>query len=110
MENTSAKNFVGGCLLLIDGLDEVPSRSRRQFARFLEYVGAAYPQTRLVATSRPAAYGGERALPAFEDVEIQDLDPEGVKTFVTNWCCLLSASEREAKQHMESLLRDPGAA
>ena len=86
-----------GCLLLIDGLDEAPSRSRRRFARFLQYLGAAYPQAQLVATSRPAAYGGESALPGFQDFEIQELDDEGVETFVGNWCRLLCYSEREAR-------------
>ena len=95
-----------GCLLLIDGLDEVPSRSRKQFSRFLQYLEAAYPQTQLVATSRPAAYGGETALPGFQDFEIQELDDEGVEMFVSNWCRLLGSSEREAARHREALLQE----
>ena len=94
-----------GCLLLLDGLDEVPDRlDRKAIARLLESTARAYEKARVVATSRPPAYGGETVIPGFVTIAIQPLDDAAVATFVGNWCRKLHKSEEKARAHQAELL------
>lgn len=95
----------GGCLLLLDGLDEVPDRiDRKLIARLLKHAAAAYDKTQVVATSRPAAYGGETVIPGFLTIQIGPLEDEAVETFVANWCRALHPNEEKASEHQAELL------
>jgi hypothetical protein len=88
--------FKEGCLLLVDGLDEAPDRRRRKtVARTMEEVAAAYPDMRIIATTRPSAYGGEIALAGFASVEIQPLDTSAISIFVGNWSRLVRPEDPE---------------
>jgi serine phosphatase RsbU (regulator of sigma subunit) len=94
--------FRGGCLLLLDGLDEAPDRRRRKnLARLVEDTGLAYPELRIVATTRPSAYGGEVSLPGFVSAQIQPLDETAIRTFVSNWAKLVRP--RDAVAHAAGL-------
>ena len=49
-----------GCLLELDGIDEVPGQiARKAMARLLERAARTFPKTHIVAASRPPALGGE---------------------------------------------------
>jgi hypothetical protein len=79
-----------GCLLLVDGLDEAPDRrTRKGLARLLEEAGTVYPATRIVATTRPSAYGGETTLSGFTSAEIAPFNNSAISAFVTNWSRLV---------------------
>jgi formylglycine-generating enzyme required for sulfatase activity len=94
-----------GCLLLFDGLDEVPDRlERKAMARLLELTARAYEKTQVVATSRPLAYGGETVIPGFAAIQIGPLEDEAVETFVGNWCRALHPAEEKASGHQAELL------
>jgi hypothetical protein len=68
------EQLAGGCLMLLDGLDEVANRiDRKAMARLLEQAARAYGKTQVVATSRPPAYGGETVIPGFETIQIAPL-------------------------------------
>ncbi len=96
-----------GCLLLLDGLDEIPDRTRRKsVARLLEQAARAYKKTRIVATSRPPAYGGETVIPGFETIQIADLDQSAIETFVSKWCSALYPAKPTAAEHREALLKE----
>ena len=86
-----------GCLLLVDSLDEVGESKRGTLGEVLKrFAGdAEYSKTRVLATSRPGAFGG---LPlhrsgdgrsdsgaAFHRVEIGPLDRSARKTFAEKW-------------------------
>jgi formylglycine-generating enzyme required for sulfatase activity len=74
-----------GCLLMIDGLDEVTDWSRHEFVGFLESLAQVFGKTHIVATSRPAAYGGEPDIPGFKPVKIGPLEPAARRLFVEKW-------------------------
>ena len=94
-----------GCLLLLDGLDEIPdSIGRKAMARLLDRAARTWKNTLLVATSRPSAYGGETVIPGFVTIQIGPLEPKGVETFVANWCRALHADEEKNLQHQAELL------
>lgn len=86
-----------GCLLLVDGLDEAPDRRcRKRLARLLEEIAVVYPSSRVVAATRPSAYGGETTLSGFTSAEIAPLDPEAIRKFVANWSRLVRPDDPDA--------------
>jgi formylglycine-generating enzyme required for sulfatase activity len=94
-----------GCLLLLDGLDEVSTRTAREsVARFLERAARAYPRTHIAATSRPPAYGGQAVIPGFVTIQVGPLEDEAMQTFVANWCRALHGEAAQAGSHQAELL------
>jgi formylglycine-generating enzyme required for sulfatase activity len=97
--------FDAGCLLLLDGIDEVPDKiARKAMARLLERAGRLFPKTRIVAGSRPQALGGETVIADFVTIQIATLDEKAVDVFVANWCKALHGDAEKAKQHQVELL------
>jgi hypothetical protein len=97
----SAEDFrkeleAGRCLILLDGLDEVPDPATRQKASSLaSHLFEAFPDCQVVLTSRPAALIGP-AMPAnFDMVEIAPLDDQAIDTFLTQWSAALYPEEPE---------------
>jgi formylglycine-generating enzyme required for sulfatase activity len=77
----------GDSLLMLDGLDEVADPVRRKnIARLLDKAARKYESARIVATSRPPAYGGETVIPGFVTVQIGPLEDEAISAFLENWC------------------------
>jgi HEAT repeat protein len=77
-----------GCVVLMDGLDEVADSSKRErIARFVESCAEWYYGNRFVVTSRPRGYEAGRQYLAgrFNECTIQDLDEEQIISFVTSW-------------------------
>jgi formylglycine-generating enzyme required for sulfatase activity len=90
---------------MLDGLDEVPDRiQRKAMARLLGRAARAYDAARVVATSRPPAYGGETVIPGFVTIRIGPLEQEAVATFVENWCRALHEDGERAAAHQAELL------
>ena len=85
-----------GCLLQLDGIDEVPDQiARKAMARLLERAARMFPKTHIVAASRPPALGGETVIPGFVTIQIGPLDEKAVDAFVANWCKTLHGSDAE---------------
>jgi formylglycine-generating enzyme required for sulfatase activity len=95
-----------GCLLELDGIDEVPGQiARKAMARLLERAARMFPKTHIVAASRPPALGGETVIAGFVTIQIGPLDSKAVDAFVANWCKALHGGDAEkAKQHQAELL------
>ncbi|HEU4329112.1 MAG TPA: HEAT repeat domain-containing protein [Roseiflexaceae bacterium] len=80
----------GGCLVLLDGLDEIVSPDDRQtvLERIEEFVRRHnHSDNRFVVTSRPAGY--RRALLSgdlFEHYSVQEMDEEQIRRFLERWC------------------------
>ncbi len=93
----------GTCILLLDGLDEIMS-SERQFAvQAITSLGRRYPTTRIVVTSRPAAYSlglGED----FAHYVIGGLDDSAITEFVEKWSPVLAGDSKRAESKSASLL------
>jgi hypothetical protein len=76
----------GTALLLVDGVDEVPVGRRRNVRTWLGSLVDAYPNARVLVTSRPAA-AEERWLSdeGFSSVLLEPMSPPDVRTFVARW-------------------------
>ena len=70
----------GRCLVLLDGLDEVPSATqRRQVSEWVDGLVTLYPDNRYVVTSRPAGYDSAPLENAFSRYDVQDLTLDEVR-------------------------------
>ena len=97
----------GPAVVLLDGLDETPTREQREgIAELVSKAAGEYRKSRFVVTSRPPAFEGGAVLPEFEQVSIDPLEDEAIEGFLRRWCeALFSGSERQAAQHLEGLLK-----
>jgi len=99
------EKLAGACVLMLDGLDEVPDRiQRKAIAGLLERAARAYGTARVVATSRPPAYGGETVILGFVTIQIGPLEDKAVATFVENWCRTLHGAASKAAAHQAELM------
>ena len=93
-------------LILFDGLDEVPSATRREtMARLFENVTRTYREARIVVTTRPASYEGKSTLEGFEETLIGKLDTAAQVSFLAHWSTLLFANDPAgARRHHAELV------
>jgi formylglycine-generating enzyme required for sulfatase activity len=74
----------GGCLVLLDGLDEVLDEARHiQTVQEIEALVAEYPENYYVVTCRVA--GWHNQLPGFRTYEIQPFTGDDVRKFLGAW-------------------------
>ena len=105
----------GGCCVLFDGLDEVPTEhGRAVVSRLLEDCVRRFSQNRFVVTSRIRAYTGDTILQGeFTRCDIQPFDENDRRQFLRNWVALLFKIPREqvlmegteARREFDSLSR-----
>jgi len=86
----------GGCLVMLDGLDEVVTRPERASIRAqVEYWARdTYPKNHFMVTAREAGYQDDAVFG--NDVTrlaVEPLDPAQIQTLVTNWCGQLFPTE-----------------
>jgi formylglycine-generating enzyme required for sulfatase activity len=99
----------GRCMILLDGLDEAPSREVRvHLSRLAGNLVKAYPKCQVVLTSRPAALAdGLDAVPQnFQAVEIEPLNEKGVEDFLTRWCSILYAGAPDKSERYKNELKE----
>lgn len=76
----------GRGLLLVDGLDEVPSEEREEAYTWLSRLLARYPETRCVATVRPLAVEPDWLLSeGFHELRLLPLRGGDIQAFVKAW-------------------------
>lgn len=96
----------GRALLLIDGLDEVPQAQRTGTRSWLRELLAAYPQMRVLATTRPSAVPeGWLADCGFAELTVRPMSVPDVTVFVTRWhnaAAADTASDQE-RAHLANL-------
>ena len=118
----------GGCLVMLDGLDEVVSRDERGRVRQLieNLVHEDYPKNHYIVTAREAGYQHEAVFSPddFTRLDVQLLERAEIKRLVEHWCQQLYPSEvnaktdelmkaiddlnaRRAKQNLEPLISTP---
>jgi hypothetical protein len=90
-----------GAILCVDGVDEVPEGQRRHVREWLRGLLTAYPQLRIVVTSRPAA-AAARWLEGegFVTADLERMDPADVRSLIRHW--------HEAAQRTGDLPCPPG--
>ena len=98
----------GRCIILLDGLDEAPSRQvRTQLSRLAGNLGRAYPKCQVVLTSRQAALADGDTVPLdFHTVEIASLDDSGIEDFLSRWCSILYAGAPDKSERYKNELRE----
>ncbi|MDX2216838.1 MAG: GUN4 domain-containing protein [Oculatellaceae cyanobacterium bins.114] len=76
----------GRCLVLIDGLDEVPDEhQRQQVSQWVDRQMANYLETPLILTSRKAGYESAQLQENVRVLEVQPFTSKQIDTFVKNW-------------------------
>ncbi len=91
-----------GCLILIDGLDEVPPRHRAVLDLDITQLGRHLQMSKIIVSCRSADYA--TPLPGFETAEIRPLDRDQIRRFVEN---LLG--EEQAAAFYDELVGHPAA-
>ncbi|WP_432138224.1 MULTISPECIES: NACHT domain-containing protein [unclassified Streptomyces] len=78
--------LAGRALVLVDGVDEVPSRMRDRTETWLKALVTAFPDARYVVTTRPSAVPEDwLAALEFSAHTLLPMDREGIRTFVRHW-------------------------
>lgn len=95
----------GGCLLMVDGLDEAPNRRlRERIARIFESAARSFPKAYLLVTTRPQTNVGDAVLDgSFHAVRIGALQRPEIEVFFDHFARALAFPEAEAQRFMESL-------
>ncbi|NER80881.1 MAG: NACHT domain-containing protein [Leptolyngbya sp. SIO1D8] len=73
----------GKLLILLDGLDEVPTRNLNLVIEHIEAFVTQYNRNTFVASCRTAAY--QSCFKRFTDVTIADFDDEQIEQFIRRW-------------------------
>jgi len=92
----------GKLLVLMDGLDEVPTNALRgDIPQQLRTVAEEYPKNRFILTCRTQII---TSIPSgFASVEVADFSPKQVQQFVQNWFTANDKSSVETAQKWETL-------
>ncbi|MFF0555397.1 NACHT domain-containing protein [Streptomyces sp. NPDC004266] len=96
----------GRGLLLVDGLDEVPSDEREAAHAWLSRLLTRYPRTRCVATVRPFAVAPDwLGAEQFEELTLLPLRDADIQAFVTAWHAA-ARLDGDAEGNLADLERD----
>jgi hypothetical protein len=75
----------GSMLILLDGLDEIPSQYLNIAITKIQDFVTKYKKNRFIISCRTAAYQG--GFNNFVNVEMADFDGEQIQQFINNWFC-----------------------
>jgi hypothetical protein len=96
----------GGMLILLDGLDEIPSQHlNRAITQIQDFVNR-YKDNRFIISCRTAAYQG--GFNNLVNVEMADFDDEQIQQFINNWFCREQDLDVEVALACWQLLNDDG--
>ncbi|WP_218081660.1 NACHT domain-containing protein [Anthocerotibacter panamensis] len=102
---TEAALKQGKLLILLDGLDEVPSRGMVEVIGQVQDFVSQYQKNRFIASCRPAAYRGNFA--RFTDVAVSDFEGTQIEQFIQNWFQAEADQEARTAQKCWKLLCKP---
>ncbi|MNS21015.1 NACHT domain protein [compost metagenome] len=94
----------GSALLLIDGLDEIANLSMRvKFCKQIERIATAYPEAKIVVTSRIVGYRemNTKIGHGFLHVTVAELIRQEKDEFARRWCHLTEPEERREMKSLE---------
>ena len=106
---TEASLAQGKLLILLDGLDEVPTRNLNAVIEHIEDFVDAYDQNAFVASCRIAAYRSSQGISfqRFTDVTLAEFDDGQIEQFVRRWFrSALDQESRTADKYWELLQKD----
>jgi predicted NACHT family NTPase len=73
----------GKLLILLDGLDEVPTELRSELVTEIQDFVDRYPKNRFIVSCRSAAY--RHNFQRFTDIAIADFDNDQIQNFIQSW-------------------------
>lgn len=95
----------GKLLIVLDGLDEVPTKNLDNVICAIQDFVDQYDQNRFVASCRTAAYHG--GFTRFSDVGMADFDNEQINQFISNWFSSEQDMERATSKKCWEILQEP---
>lgn len=103
-ELLTAELAAGGCLLLLDGLDEIVSADDRRkvvtaIENFVRRYQAGGPRgtNHFLVTSRSAGYRSAPLAPPFAHYVVQEMDEAQIRRFLERWCGAVEDAETPDK-------------
>ena len=94
----------GGCLVMVDGLDEAPERRMRErIARLFERATRTFQRCDFLVSTRPQTNVGDSVLAHFHPVRIGNLEPPEIKAFFDHFARGLALNDVESKAFKEGL-------
>ncbi len=98
----------GNLLIMLDGLDEVPSANLDNVLRTIRDFVDRYDRNRFIASCRVASSGYRgSAFTRFSNVTMADFDDEQIQQFIINWFGSEQDRERETAKKCWEVLRKP---
>jgi energy-coupling factor transporter ATP-binding protein EcfA2 len=95
----------GRCLVMLDGLDEIPEdEDRQRISQWVDEQLRDYAEVRFILTSRPDAYRRAPLRANVIESEVQPLSPRDRNTFIRNWCRNWRKSQTERR--LDAAARD----
>lgn len=89
----------GRALVLVDGIDEMPEEERSTARGWLCQLTEAFPHSRFVVTSRPAAADEDwLAEEGFDSAELEPMSWADIKEFVHRWFSAICGSRADAEE------------
>lgn len=101
----------GLSVILLDGLDEVPTNERKNVFSQIQKLCDTFPKCKVVVSCRTADYGG--GFESFYEVELAKLSDQAVKKIVKAWFPKEPGKARKLMQHvkrdkdLQSLIETP---
>ena len=95
----------GKLLLLLDGLDEVPTRNVNRVIEQIEAFATQYDKNTFVTSCRTAAY--HSSFQQFSDVTIADFDDDQIEQFIQRWFNSKLDQEAETANHYWEQFQNP---
>ena len=94
----------GGCLVMVDGLDEAPERLvRERIARILERATAAFSACDFLVSTRPQTNEGDSVLAGFHALRIGELEPAEIAVFFDHFARALALTDSESAEFKAGL-------
>jgi NACHT domain len=98
----------GKLLILLDGLDEVPTQQLDPAITQIQDFADKYKQNRFIASCRTAAY--QSGFRKFVDVVMSDFDDDQIQQFIENWFCVEKDKALKTAERCWGLLQEPAHA
>ncbi|MEL6402098.1 MAG: NACHT domain-containing protein [Cyanobacteria bacterium J06626_4] len=95
----------GKLLILLDGLDEVPTNNVNQVIEHIEDFAIQHDKNTFIASCRTAAY--RSSFQQFSDVTIADFDDEQIQQFIERWFNSKLDQEADTANEYWQLLQQP---
>jgi formylglycine-generating enzyme required for sulfatase activity len=94
----------GGCLVMVDGLDEAPqSQMRERIARLFERATGTFKNCDFLVSTRPQTNIGDSVLAGFHKVQIAALELPEIRAFFEHFAQALALTDAESTTFKEDL-------